>query len=410
MPTHLPPAPWRDRLDLARLADIIGAGQGESRYVGGAVRDTLLGIHVADIDIATRLLPDAVMARLKRAGIRVVPTGIAHGTVTAVLDSGPIEITTLRRDVSTDGRHATIAFSTDWQEDAARRDFTINALYADPVTGAIHDYFGGLDDLAARRVRFIGNALTRIAEDHLRILRFFRFLARFGDTPDPEGLAACIERANDLMALSRERVAAELLKLLVAPRAAETVALMHANGIFTPVLPEIEPTGVEALARLIATEAAAGLAPDPVRRLTALLPGDPRVVEGVAARLRLSNAQRKRMASATGPLDDAPQPLAWRLGGETATDRLLMAGDADSARSISGWTPPVLPVSGGTLIDMGLTRGPDVAAALRRVERRWLDEGFPDAGRATSIAREVVDQLLRERRNASASDGGNGRE
>ncbi|MDG5487073.1 CCA tRNA nucleotidyltransferase [Sphingomonas sp. BGYR3] len=409
-PTHLPPAPWRERSGLAALTRIIGAEQGESRYVGGAVRDTILGLPVADIDIATRLLPEAVMARLKEADIRVVPTGIAHGTVTAVLDSGPIEITTLRRDVSTDGRHATIAYSTDWREDAARRDFTINALYADPVSGEIHDYFGGLDDLAVRQVRFIGDALTRIAEDHLRILRFFRFLARFGDAPDAEGLAACVARANDLMALSRERVAAEMLKLLVAPRAVETMALMYASGIFAPVLPEIDASGIAALPRLIAAEDAAGVAPDPVRRLTAVLPRDAKAVEGVAARLRLSNAQRKRMASAIVPLDDAPRPLASRIGVELATDRLLLNDDAEGARAIADWMPPRLPVSGGTLIELGLSRGPDVAAALKRTERRWLDEGFPDDERAMAIARDVVDQLLRERRNDSASAGGSGRE
>lgn len=409
MTRHLPDAPWRHRPELIRLTGLLGDAEGLSRYVGGAVRDTLLGLAVADIDIATRLEPDAVLNRLAAAGVRAVPTGLAHGTVTAVLPDGPIEITTLRRDVATDGRHAVVAFSTDWREDAARRDFTINALSADPRSGIIHDYFGGLDDLAAARVRFIGDPLTRIAEDHLRILRFFRFMARFGDTPDADGLAACIVRANDLMALSRERVASELLKLLVTPAAGQVTALMQANGIFSPILPEIEASGIERLNHLIGQEAAGGVAPDPIRRLVALLPPRPDIVAGVAARLRLSNANRKRMESAIGPVDDSPRGLAWRIGPVSAVDRLLLNGEAGSVGELSGWMPPRLPVNGGMLIEMGLTRGPDVAAALRRIETQWIDAGFPDGDAAVNIARDVTDQMLRDRRNDSTSDGGNGR-
>ncbi|PZP12084.1 MAG: polynucleotide adenylyltransferase, partial [Sphingomonas hengshuiensis] len=235
----LPEAPWRSRARLTALCDALGAAAGDARFVGGIVRDTLIGIAAHDIDIATRLPPTDVMARLRAAGIKAVPTGIAHGTITAVLPDGPVEVTTLRRDVTTDGRHATIAYTDDWREDAARRDFTINALYADPVSGTVFDYFGGLSDLTARHVRFIGDPLKRIAEDHLRILRFFRFLARFGDAPDADGLAACAMRANDLMALSRERIADELLKLFVTDRAPDIAALMIAHGIFAPVLPEV---------------------------------------------------------------------------------------------------------------------------------------------------------------------------
>ncbi|MBM3928021.1 MAG: CCA tRNA nucleotidyltransferase, partial [Sphingomonadales bacterium] len=214
----LPQTDWRDRAGLDTLIDALGGGK-NACFVGGAVRDALLGLPVADLDIATRLAPEDVIDALRRAGIKAVPTGLAHGTITAVIASGPVEVTTLRRDVSTDGRHAIVAFTDDWREDAARRDFTMNALYADPQTGEVFDYFDGIADLAARHIRFIGDARQRIAEDHLRILRFFRFLARFGDTPDPEGLAACTERANDLMALSRERIREEILKLLVAREA-----------------------------------------------------------------------------------------------------------------------------------------------------------------------------------------------
>src|SRR4051794_34372758 len=226
---------------MKKLLGALGTDAGETRYVGGCVRDTLLGLEVSDVDLATRLTPETVIDRLRKAGIKSVPTGLAHGTITAVIGGAPVEVTTLRRDVATDGRRATIAYTEDWREDAARRDFTINALLADPKTGEIFDFFGGQDDLAARRVRFIGEPLSRIAEDHLRILRFFRFHARFGaGAPDPAALEACAGRANDLMALSRERIADELLKLLGLADPAPTVKLMIARGTLKPVLPEIE--------------------------------------------------------------------------------------------------------------------------------------------------------------------------
>jgi poly(A) polymerase len=389
----LPPAEWRERPGLDRLVHALG----ECRFVGGSVRDTLLGIAVADVDIATPLSPQAVMDRLKAADIRAVPTGIEHGTVTAVLESGPVEVTTLRRDVSTDGRRATVAFTDDWQEDAARRDFTINALYADPASGQIFDYFGGLADLAVRRVRFIGDPLQRIAEDHLRILRFFRFLARFGNTLDPEGLDACTARAKDLMALSRERIADELLKLLVANGVVGVTELMIGRGIFAPVLPEI--TSAERLAGLCAAETDAGITPDSIRRLSALLPADPHVADQVGARLKLSNVQRKRLIATAAPLPDAsPQALAYRTGTQVATDLLLLAGRSDDAAMISGWTVPRLPIGGGALVGRGLAKGPDVARALRAVEERWIAEGFPGEDRVELLADEAVAQALRDTR------------
>ena len=391
MAVTLPPAAWRDRAGLDRLAEVLGANDGDARFVGGAVRDTLLGLPVADVDIATRLTPDAVLARLKAAGIRAVPTGLAHGTVTAILDGHPIEVTTLRRDVATDGRHAQVAFTDDWREDAARRDFTMNALFADPRTGEVFDYHGGLSDLEARRVRFIGAPLQRIAEDHLRILRFFRFHARFGDAIDSEGLAACAARANDLMALSRERIAAELLKLLVAPAAVPVVRLMVEQGILRAVLPEIDAEGAERLAALAAREAAAGVPPDAIRRLAALLP--PAAANDVGARLKLSNAQRKRLSAATAGIgDEGVRALAYRAGTEGAIDRLLLAG-ADPAEVID-WTPPRLPLTGGALVARGLGKGPAVAAALKAVEDRWVAEGFPDAPRVEAIADAVAAQAL----------------
>jgi len=380
---------------------VLGARDDRARLVGGAVRDTLLRLPVHDIDIATRHAPEQVLALLKAAGIRAVPTGLAHGTITAVLESGPVEVTTLRRDVATDGRHATVAFTDAWEEDAARRDFTMNALYADPASGTIFDYFDGLADLDARRVRFIGDPYRRIAEDHLRILRFFRFLARFGDAPDPEGLAACAARANDLMALSRERIADELLKLLVARDAVRVVSLMIEHGIFRPVLPEITAAGVARLERCADSEAAAEISPDPIRRLAALLPDDPKLAEGIATRLKLSKAHRNRLTCAVVPdLMGSPYRAAYLLGRQGAIDRMLVhvAEPMDAviaARHLSHWEVPRLPLTGGALIARGLSRGPDVARTLRRVEDRWIDEGFPDAARVSEIADAEVAQALR---------------
>ncbi|MCT8002461.1 CCA tRNA nucleotidyltransferase [Sphingomonas sanguinis] len=377
-------APWADRIDLIALAERL-----EARFVGGAVRDSLLGHAVADIDLATPLSPETVIERVRECGFKPVPTGIAHGTITAVLPDGPVEVTTLRRDVSTDGRHAVVAFTDDWREDAARRDFTMNALYADPATGRMFDYFGGLDDLKAGRVRFIGDPLQRIAEDHLRILRFFRFHARFGQAVDEAGLAACTQRANDLMALSRERIAAELLKLLVAARAVPVIALMVEHGIFRAVLPEIDAEGAERLAQLAERERAQGIAPDAIRRLAALIP--PPSAEAVGARLKLSNLDRKRLIAATaGPGEEGPRALAYRVGVGGAIDRLLLAGEP--VEPIRDWTPPTLPLTGGALVARGIGKGPEVARLLRQIETRWIAEGFPDEARVGALADAAVAQ------------------
>jgi poly(A) polymerase len=401
----LPETDWQKRDGMARLLRALGAAEGDTRYVGGCVRDTLLGIEASDVDLATRLKPEEVMERLRNARIKAVPTGIAHGTVTAVPQGGPVEVTTLRRDVSTDGRRATIAYTNDWREDAARRDFTINALSANPETLTVYDYFGGEADLAARRVCFIGDALTRIAEDHLRILRFFRFHARFGEgAPDPAALEACSARANDLMALSRERIADELLKLLALPDPGPTVELMVECGIFRPVLPEIEQAGAERLTTLIAREAEAGAAGEPIRRLAALVPADPAVANAVASRLRLSKKAGKRLIAAASrqPGDGCdPRALAYRIGREEAGDRLLLedappAGLAEAMGTLEGWERPRFPLSGGDLIAMGLRPGPVVAATLQAVEREWIARGFLAESEVRRIARERVDQALRD--------------
>jgi len=392
----LPDAAWRARPGMKRLLAALDAAAGETRYVGGCVRDTLLGLAVSDVDLATRLKPEAVLERLGKARIKAVPTGIAHGTVTAVIAGAPVEVTTLRRDVATDGRRATIAYTGDWREDAARRDFTINALLADPESGEVFDYFGGQDDLEAGRVRFIGEPLSRIAEDHLRILRFFRFHARFGaGPPDAAALAACAARANDLMALSRERIADELLKLLGLPDPAPTVALMIANGILRPVLPEIG--AADRLTALVAAEAEAGIAPEPIRRLAALLPADPEVAAAVAARLRLSKRAARRLVSAVDPTLDAPEPLAYRIGNAEAVDRFLLAGKTEiDLPALQLWPRPRLGIGGGDLIAMGLQPGPVVATTLQAIERDWAAEGFrADKEGVRALARRHVDQALR---------------
>ena len=389
-PLTLPEAPWRHMAGIGLVLSALGAEQGLTRFVGGAVRDALAGQPVKDVDLATSLSPHEVNARLAKAGVKVIPTGIAHGTVTAVVSGGTLEITSLRRDVSTDGRRATVAFTDDWREDAARRDFTINALYADPMSGAIFDYFGGADDLAAGVVRFIGEPLQRIAEDHLRILRFFRFQARYGKgAPHAESLAACSARANDLMALSRERIADELLKILALAEPGDTLSLMLAHGILTPVLPEI--VDAAPLRALIAAEF--GIDRSPVRRLAALLPADPTLVDGIAKRLKLSKAATKRLACAAGRApEDASDPtrLAYQVGTESAVDRLLLNGAGDEARAIADWPLPQFPMTGGGIVARGIKAGPEVARILKAVEAQWVDEGFPDAGRVEVLADAIV--------------------
>ncbi|WP_374405087.1 CCA tRNA nucleotidyltransferase [Pelagerythrobacter sp.] len=391
MPERLPPAPWTAREDLAALVAALGADN--VRWVGGAVRDTLLGADIYDVDGATPLTPDTVIERCRAAGIRTVPTGIDHGTVTAILPGGNVEVTTLRRDVSTDGRRATVAFASDWREDAARRDFTINALYAAPDTLEISDWFGGLGDLAERRVRFIGDARERIREDHLRILRYFRFQARFGSRLDPEAEDACAELAGTLKGLSRERIAGELLTLLALPDPSDTVERMLALGVLPVVLPEVNGKGIAALRNLVAAERAAGIAPHPVRRLAALLPALPPVAETVASRLRLSKAQRERIAcaAARGAADTQdPRALAYREGIDCATDRLLL-GDGNIAE-LHGWDVPRLPLKGGEIVARGVEAGPDIARILQQIEARWIAEGFPPRERVLQMLDEALDR------------------
>lgn len=401
MTALLPNADWLSHPGLHRVVNALRAPQGDARIVGGAVRDALLGLAVADIDIATPLRPAEVVERLEGAGIKAVPTGIAHGTITAVADDRSFEVTTLRRDVSTDGRRATVAFSDDWKEDAGRRDFTINALYADPDSRTIFDYFGGLPDLKAGIVRFIGDPAERIAEDHLRILRFFRFHARFGKTaPDRAALAACSAGANSLMALSRERIADELLKLLALPHPEDSIEAMRAAGIFSAFLPEIAIDAGDRLRRLIAREGEIGALPDAGRRLNALLPADPATVDAVAARLKLSNRMRGELAaraSETSPAAGAARAIAYRRGIDVARDIFLLHGGAEwtaGCVQLTGWTVPLLPIKGGELVQMGLHAGPLVAKTLQAIEGQWIEEGFPGRTRTAEIAAQAVAEAL----------------
>jgi poly(A) polymerase len=382
--TKLPAAEWTRRRKLHELVSALG--KGNVRWVGGAVRDTLLDHPVSDIDAATPLVPSEVINRLDAAGFRTIPTGIDHGTVTAIVEGGNVEITTLRKDVSTDGRRATVAFSDDWRDDAARRDFTINALYADPDTLELFDYFGGVEDLKTGRVRFIGDARQRIREDYLRILRYFRFQARFGSEIDTPSDEACAELAPGLKGLSRERVGWELINLLGLPDPAPTAARMRALGVMQVVLPEAGKREVESLAALVEAERSASIAPDPMRRLAGLLPPIPPVAEAVSARLRLSRSQRQRLvcdAARDARDGENPRALAYEAGVECAVDRLLL-GRHDVAE-IAGWQPPSLPLKGGEIVARGVTAGPEVARLLRTVERSWVDEGFPDRARVIEL-------------------------
>src|SRR3990167_1639034 len=392
--TRLPAADWRTRPGLRRIIAALMADGGAVKVVGGAVRDTLLGLPVTDIDLAAPLLPPEVTRRLAAADIKVIPTGIAHGTVTAIASGDHHEITTLRRDVETDGRRATIAFADDWRDDAARRDFTINALYADPDTGAVDDWFGGLADLQAGRVAFIGDAATRIAEDHLRILRFYRFVARFGHGAlDATSHAAVVTARQSLKSLSRERIADELLKILTLPDPRAIVGRMAADGIFAVLLPELDTGFAAALDRLIANEAAAGAAIAPLRRLAALLPADAAIAEQVASRLRLSTRQRKHLALLGGSRGDVIRPvrqLAHSVGVDAARDIHLLAGDPAAVQALSGWAVPELPLKGGDIVARGIAAGPDVARILKAVEAEWVAEDFPDATRVA----ELVDQKI----------------
>jgi poly(A) polymerase len=377
----------------AAVLELLDRDGEEARVVGGAVRNALLGIPPGDVDIATTAIPDEVIRRAAAAGFRPVETGKEHGTITVVVDSVPIEVTTLRHDVETYGRRAKVVFGRDWRQDAQRRDFTINALFASR-DGRLHDYVGGLTDLKARRVRFIGEPATRIAEDYLRILRFFRFHASYAGGPlDPAGLVACIRARTQIDALSRERVRMELMKLLIAPAAAPTCEAMMDAGILGPVLGGVPL--VASLRRMAAIEATAGLAPDACRRLGALGVGIVEDAERLSQRLRLSNAETERLLSMgnawwrISPTDEqATRVLLYRIGEGHFRDRVSLAwsragaevSDDDWLRTLQlpeRWNRPKFRLKAADFIARGLSPGPQLGKALAAAEEAWVAASFP---------------------------------
>ncbi|MBB3590051.1 poly(A) polymerase [Rhizobium sp. BK529] len=403
---------WFQDPALGQVFALLNADGGEGRVVGGAVRNSLMGLAVADIDIATTLLPEVVMERAQAAGVKAVPTGVAHGTVTLVIDGRPFEVTTLRTDVETDGRRAKVAFSTDWQSDAERRDLTINALYAN-AAGEVIDLVGGLADIEKRNIRFIGDAATRIAEDYLRILRFFRFFAWYGSgRPDAEGLKASSAARSKLKTLSAERVWSELRKLLSAEDPGRALLWMRQVAVLTEILPETEKWGIDTIPALVATEKALGWAPDPLLRLASIIPPDPTRVEALASRLKVSNAEASYFKEwvKAAPVNDeisaaAFERLLYRNGTDGIIVRLKLAlsiarGKAEgsfeemsrSARlsklldHARAWKKPQFPLNGGDVVATGIQAGPKVGEILSTLENQWVEENF-FADRATLLAR-----------------------
>jgi poly(A) polymerase len=405
-------APWLKSGPTARVLELLNGDGEEARVVGGAVRNALLRLLVGEIDVATTAVPEEVMRRVDAAGWKAVPTGVEHGTVTVVIDGHPFEVTTLRQDIETFGRRARVMFGRDWRADAERRDFTINALSA-AADGTVFDYVGGLEDIAARRVRFIGDPQQRIAEDYLRILRFFRFHAHFADgPPDAKGLLACIKARADLDTLSRERVRMELLKLFVAPRAAATLAIMAESGLLGPVLGGVPY--IADFAKMADVEAALGADADPVRRLGALNVMVSEDAERLAQRLRLSNAEAERLMAlepwwrvSPSAGEQAARTLLYRLGPQSFTDRVLIAWSraradvADSKwRALASlpqrWAAPAFPLKAADFTRRGLAAGPALGVAMRAAKEAWIAADFPaDSGAIEAIAERAARQAVK---------------
>ncbi|MEP9396609.1 CCA tRNA nucleotidyltransferase [Mesorhizobium sp. KR2-14] len=395
-------APWLGDADLQKLLQALNADDQQARIAGGAVRNALLGQPVADVDIATTTEPDETARRAKAAGFKTVPTGADHGTITVIAGGRPFEVTTLRADVETDGRRAKVRFGRDWKADAERRDFTINALYAE-ADGQVVDLVGGLADLESRTLRFIGDPEARIREDFLRILRFFRFFAWYGaGRPDAEGLKACARLKEGLDQLSAERVWSELKKLLAAPDPSRALLWMRQAGVLTRILPESEKWGIDAIHALARTEADLGWPADPMLRLEAIVPPDAARMEAMAERLRLSNAEAERLAqwaAASAPAstmsEGAFAKMLYRGERGGIVDRLKLALASARGRAVEDdkammeaggysrllgfavkWERPVFPVNGGDLAALGVAKGPKMGDMLRALESAWVDSGF----------------------------------
>lgn len=408
-------APWLASGPAARVLALLNGDGEEARVVGGAVRNALMKIPLGDIDIATTALPDEVVRRARAASIKSVPTGIEHGTVTLVVDGHPFEVTTLREDTETFGRKAKVAFGRDWVRDAERRDFTINGLSVD-ADHVVHDHVGGLDDIATRRVRFIGDAHQRIAEDYLRILRFFRFHAAYGSgEPDRGGYLACIAGRAGLASLSAERIRMEMLKLLTAGGAAVAVTAMAEGGLLLPIFGGVTYTG--AFAAMISAEHALGLEPNAVRRLGALSVAVTEDAKRVAARLRLTNAETKALDSMghrwwrfAGKDLARAKRLLYRIGEPSFRDRLLLAwaragadGDSSHWRELATlpqrWQAPKFPLKAADFISRGIAEGPALGHVLALAEDAWLAADFPlDPSALADIADQTIARFTRDHR------------
>jgi poly(A) polymerase len=415
---QLPPQPWMDAAETRAVIAALTAEGAEVRFVGGCVRDSVLRRPIKDIDIATHEPPERVMDLLVKAGIRVIPTGIAHGTVTAVIGKAHFEITTLREDVQTFGRHARVAFTDDWTADAARRDFTMNALCADPQ-GRIYDPFNGLADMGAGVVRFVGDPMKRIEEDVLRLLRYFRFFAHYGRSPmNAPALAACRKMAPELVKLSGERVAGELIRLLQAPDPASVLLVMHSEGILAHILPEACEFGRLRVMSWLETRAMVRphVGVDGIRRLAAMLRVDAAGAQAIGERLKGSGEQTARIIAMAAPkvavgrdMDErAARRALRRLGAETFRDLVLFAWAGERAAEAHSrseesaawmglldladvWQPVELPVRGADAIDLGVPRGPAIGRALAEVEHWWEENDFrPDRDHCLERLRAVV--------------------
>ncbi|MHC5233055.1 CCA tRNA nucleotidyltransferase [Brucella sp. LJL56] len=395
-------ANWLKAKPLQALFKALNRDGGEARVVGGAVRNTLLGTKVSDVDLATTHLPRDTVRLATEAGFKPVPTGIEHGTITVVVQGHPFEVTTLRQDIETNGRHAKVAFGTDWKVDAERRDFTINALYV-TADGTIIDHVGGLADIESRTLRFIGDAEQRIREDYLRILRFFRFFAWYGSgRPEAEGLRASARLKDGLSQLSAERVWSELKKLLSAPDPSRALLWMRQAGVLNLILPESEKWGIDAIHGLVRTETDLGWQPDPLLRLESIIPPDSVRMEEMGKRLKMSNAERARLeawarADAVKPelSEQALKKTIYRGSKQAVLDRIRLAyatARADAAGSDDAmiraggfarlldaaehYDTPVFPVTGSDLLAIGFEKGPELGEALRSLETFWIDSGF----------------------------------
>ncbi|RWM30929.1 CCA tRNA nucleotidyltransferase [Mesorhizobium sp.] len=411
-------ADWLGEKHLQRLLAALKEGGEEARVAGGAVRNALIGQPVADVDIAATTVPEETIRRAEAAGFKTVPTGIEHGTITAIGGGKAYEVTTLRADIETDGRRAKVIYGRDWRLDAERRDFTINALYAE-ADGTVIDLVGGVADIEARRLRFIGEPEARIREDYLRILRFFRFFAWYGNgRPDAEGLKACARLKDGLSRLSAERVWSELKKLLSAPDPSRALLWMRQAGVLTAVLPESEKWGIDAIHGLVRTEKDLGWNADPLLRLEAMVPPDAARMKVLAERLRFSTSEGerlKRWALTASPESKTTETeLARKLyfgNRDGFLDRLRLALAAARARAVEDnqamleaggysrllgfalkWEKPTFPIKGADLTELGASPGPKLGATLKNLEKEWVDSGFAmDRGALLKRAAKVLE-------------------